>query len=101
MGFRFRKSVKILPGVRINFGKKSTSVSLGGRGATVNIGKNGSRTPLGIPGTGLSWSSYRKHGDRNSSPASGVESGAHSAVATIATLIVIVCVGLFIISSCK
>lgn len=31
MGFRYRRSVKILPGARVNFNKKSTSVTLGGK----------------------------------------------------------------------
>lgn len=57
MGFRFRRSIKILPGVRINLSKKGvSSVSIGRRGATVNIRANGeTRATLGIPGTGLSW----------------------------------------------
>ena len=53
--FRFRRSVKIFPGVRWNFGKKSTSLSIGGRGAHYTFGTAGSRTTVGIPGTGLSY----------------------------------------------
>ena len=53
--FRFRRSIKILPGVRWNIGKNSTSVSLGGRGLTYTIGTKGSRTTVGIPGTGISY----------------------------------------------
>ena len=45
MGFRFRKSIKIAPGVRINLTKKGlSSVSVGKRGATVNVGKKGTYT---------------------------------------------------------
>lgn len=55
MGLRFRKSIKLLPGVRLNFGLKSASVSLGGPGATYNIGSRGSRVTVGIPGSGLSY----------------------------------------------
>src|SRR5687767_3652940 len=55
MGFRFRKSVRLLPGVRLNFSTRGVSTSLGGRGATVNIGRKGARATLGIPGTGLSY----------------------------------------------
>lgn len=59
MGFRFRRSIKIIPGVKINFGKSGfTSVSVGGRGLTTNYGKKGTRTTLGLPGTGLSYSTY-------------------------------------------
>lgn len=54
MGLRFRKSVKIAPGVRLNFGKKSTSVSLGGKGARFTVNNKGKKTAsVGIPGTGL------------------------------------------------
>ncbi|QOW46164.1 DUF4236 domain-containing protein [Acinetobacter piscicola] len=59
MGFNFRKSLKIAPGVRLNITKKGiSSVSLGGKGARVNLGKKGTRTTVGIPGTGLSYSSF-------------------------------------------
>ena len=54
---RFRKSVKIMPGVRVNLSKSGVSTSIGGRGATVNVGKSGVRSTLSVPGTGLSWSS--------------------------------------------
>lgn len=61
MGFKFRKSIKLLPGVKLNLGKKGiSSVSIGKRGATVNINKNGVQTTLGIPGTGISYKSKRK-----------------------------------------
>jgi hypothetical protein len=55
--FRFRRSIKLLPGVRLNFGKKSASISVGTRGASYTIGTRGSRTTVGIPGTGLSYTS--------------------------------------------
>jgi len=55
MGFRFRRSVKLLSGVRLNFSTRGISTSLGGRGATVNIGRKGARATLGLPGTGLSY----------------------------------------------
>ena len=56
MGFRFRRSVRPLPGVRLNFSKSGISTSLGGRGATINLGKRGARTTVGLPGTGISYS---------------------------------------------
>lgn len=54
MGFRFRRSIRIVPGVRINLGKKGASLSVGRRGANMTLGRNGIRTTVGIPGTGLS-----------------------------------------------
>lgn len=56
MGFRFRKSIRILPGVRLNLSKSGVSTSIGGRGATINVGKKGVRGTVGLPGTGLSYS---------------------------------------------
>ncbi len=53
MGVRFRKSVKILPGVRINLTKSGISTTIGPRGASVNISKRGTYLNTGIPGTGL------------------------------------------------
>jgi hypothetical protein len=56
MAFRFRKSFKILPGVRLNVGSKGiSSVSIGKRGASVSVGKSGTYVNAGIPGTGLSY----------------------------------------------
>ena len=55
-GLRWRKTISILPGVKINLSKTGVSTSLGGHGATVNVGTSGKRTfTLGIPGTGLSY----------------------------------------------
>lgn len=59
MGFNFRKSLKIAPGIRLNITKKGvSSVSLGAKGARVNLGKKGTRTTVGLPGTGLSYSNF-------------------------------------------
>jgi hypothetical protein len=55
MGFRFRRSISILPGVRLNVSKSGGSVSLGGRGATVNVGRRGAYADVGLPGSGLSY----------------------------------------------
>lgn len=56
MGLRFRKSIKIAPGVKVNFGKKSSSVTIGPKGAHYTVSSTGRRTKsVGIPGTGLSY----------------------------------------------
>ncbi len=57
MPTRFRKSLKIAPGVRLNIGKKSGSISVGKRGASMNFGKRGVYGNIGIPGSGLSYRS--------------------------------------------
>ncbi len=56
MGFRFRKTIKLFPGVRLNFSKSGVSTSIGAPGATINISKRGTRGTVGIPGTGISYS---------------------------------------------
>lgn len=65
MGVRFRKSVKVAPGIRASVGKKSVSVSFGGRGGRYTISSTGRRTSsVSIPGTGVSYvsSSTRSRG---------------------------------------
>lgn len=54
-GVRFRKTITILPGVKINLSKTGVSTSVGGNGATVNVGTRSRTVTLGIPGTGLSY----------------------------------------------
>lgn len=57
MGWRFRKSIKLLSGVRLNLSKNGVSISLGRNGARVTINKNGRVTKTyGIAGTGFSYS---------------------------------------------
>ena len=53
MGLRYRKRVKIAPGIYINISKSGLSTTIGSRGASVNVGKNGTYINAGIPGTGL------------------------------------------------
>jgi hypothetical protein len=56
MGWRFRRSFRIAPGIRLNMGKSGfTSLSIGGRGATLNLGKRGVTSTVSLPGTGLSY----------------------------------------------
>lgn len=54
MGFRFRRSLKIAPGVRVNLGLTGASLSVGPRGASVTVGKRGVYSNVGLPGTGMS-----------------------------------------------
>ncbi len=37
MGWGFRKSIKIVPGVRLTFGKRGTSLSAGPKGAKLSV----------------------------------------------------------------
>ena len=58
MPIRFRRSFTIFPGVKVNVSKGGISLSVGKRGATLNFSKRGVSQTVGIPGTGLSESSY-------------------------------------------
>lgn len=76
MGFRFRKSVKIAPGVRLNLNRKSASISLGGKGAHYTVSSTGRKTAtVGLPGTGISYSVTESTGKSSSRTKSG---GTHS-----------------------
>jgi hypothetical protein len=62
MAWNFRRSRKILPGVRVNISKKSSSVSFGCRWFRRTISTTGkARTTVGLPGTGLSYTKTTGH----------------------------------------
>lgn len=50
---RFRKSIKICKGLKLNLSKSGGSLTIGGRGASINIGKNGTYLNTNIPGTSI------------------------------------------------
>ena len=54
MGFRFRRSIRLAPGIRLNLSSRGLSASVGPRGASINVGPRGTYANVGIPGTGLS-----------------------------------------------
>lgn len=54
MGFRFHRSIKIFPGIRLNISKKGLGVSAGVKGYRVSVGPAGGRRTVSIPGTGIS-----------------------------------------------
>ena len=64
MGLRFRRSVRLFPGVRINLSRSGISTSVGVRGAHVTVGAAGTRTTVGLPGTGLSYTRLQKAGPK-------------------------------------
>ena len=65
MGLRFRRSIKIAPGVKLNIGKKSMGVSVGGKYGGVSLNsKAGARVRASAPGTGLSYSAKIPEGNK-------------------------------------
>jgi hypothetical protein len=57
VGFHIRPSIKIAPDVRINLSKSGVSTSIGVRGAHVTVGHGQVRETVGIPGSGISYTS--------------------------------------------
>jgi Protein of unknown function (DUF4236) len=69
VGFKFRKRIKLAPGLWVNLSKGFPSFSIGKRGLTTNLGKRGVGTTVGIPGSGLSYTTKTaKWPESNSSP---------------------------------
>lgn len=65
MGLRYRKSIKIAPGVKVNLNRKSASVTVGGKGYHKTFNSNGqTTTSVNLPVKGLSYT------DRKSSKSS-------------------------------
>lgn len=61
MSYRFFRRVRIAPGLTINLSKSRPSLSVGGRGAHVTLGgSRGRRTTVGVPGTGVFWTSVHR-----------------------------------------
>lgn len=56
MGLRLRKSIKLVPGLKLNLSKSDMSLTAGRRGACVNFSSRGTRATVGMPGTGISYS---------------------------------------------
>ena len=54
MGFGFRKSFKLAPGVRLNVGRRSTGVSVGPRGAKLSVNSRRERR-ASLGWRGLFW----------------------------------------------
>jgi len=66
--FRLFRRVRIAPGLTVNLSKSGPSLSLGVRGAHVTLGSNGIRKTIGLPGSGLFYTSKQ-----------GWHTGAHTA----------------------
>src|SRR5688572_26217500 len=65
MGLRFRRRIKILPGIYVNASLSGLSLTAGVPGASVSLGRRGTYVNVGVPGTGLS---YRQRIDQIGAP---------------------------------
>src|SRR5579862_3404112 len=69
MSWRFRKSFKVLPGVKLNLTARGLSATIGAAPFSVNVGPRGVYRSISIPGTGL-WNRERIDIPHSSSPQS-------------------------------
>ena len=53
MGLRFRKRIKVAPGVHLNLSNTGVSTNVGVKGASVTYSKGKKTTTVGLPGTGI------------------------------------------------
>lgn len=60
MSIRFRKSISLGSGIRLNVGKRGLGLSAGIKGARVGVGSRGAYSSVGLPGTGISSIKYYK-----------------------------------------
>jgi tetratricopeptide (TPR) repeat protein len=80
---RFRRSIRIAPGIKLNLGKRGISASVGMRGAHETFHISGRRlTSVGIPGTGISYIS--RSGGRGRARSAGARTSAHQPAARAA-----------------
>lgn len=73
MGWRFRQSFTVIPGLRLNLSKSGLSASIGGTPLTLNVGPRGITETASLPGTGFS---YRHHFSNPSNPQPPISSPA-------------------------
>lgn len=80
MGVRFRRSIKLAPGVRLNVTKTGMGVTVGGKGARYSVHSSGRRTlGLGLPGTGTYY--QQSSGGRSRTGGQSARGGPRSQVA--------------------
>jgi hypothetical protein len=90
MGFRFRRSLRLAPGIRINLSKMGSSLSTGRRGATMNTSSRGTKATVGLPGSGISRSTMLSSGPETALPKP--EPGGIGVVWTILIAMIVVAV---------
>ena len=82
MAWRFRKSFKVIPGVRLNLSRRGLSATIGASPVSFNVGARGIVGTATIPGTGISL----RHRLSDSSTANESPAGAQPAPSPVARL---------------
>jgi hypothetical protein len=88
VGFRFRKSIRVLPGIKLNFSRTGISTSVGTPGAMVNFSERGTRATVGLPGSGLSYSTLLST-NKDLATATNTSGGSGCLVAVVTVLAVV------------
>jgi hypothetical protein len=78
---RFRRTLRVAPGIRLNLSKRGLSTSFGPRGLHYTVGHGRRRTTVGMPGTGLWYTTYSQRQARSWQRAAA-PAGAHQTRAT-------------------
>ncbi len=101
--FRLFRRIKIAPGVTINVSKSGLSTSFGPKGAKVTVGRRGVRRTVGIPGTGVYYTSTTsRHDPASPPPTTGQPARSSSGISARAWMAVIAGVVLLaaVVGSC-
>jgi hypothetical protein len=81
MPVRFRRTFTIFPGVKVNVSKGGTSITVGKRGFHLNFSKRGVKQTVGLPGSGISQTSYLYKNDPDDEAEKKEEASAEAAPA--------------------
>ncbi len=76
MHVRFRRTFRLIPGVRLNVSKHGVSTTVGSRGMHLTFNRSGVRQAVGLPGTGLSETGYLLGGSHGHAGESAEEEAA-------------------------
>lgn len=74
MALRFRRRIRIAPGISLNLSKSGIGASIGPLGAKISVGSRGVYANLGLPGTGLAY--REKLNERGGRGANSARAGA-------------------------
>lgn len=73
MPVRFRKTFQLFPGVKVNVSKGGISFTVGTKGYHLNFSDRGVKQTVGIPGSGVSHSTYLSKNDDDTEAETGKE----------------------------
>ena len=84
MGLRFRRSVSICKGLRLNFGKTGMSLTVGTKGYHKTIHTSGKvTTTVGLPGTGIYYTETKQVGHRSKSTDRDISANSSETIDTL------------------